>query len=63
MEINKILVLVNLDIDKKGELRQLVLTEEENNLLKELFTKGAICNELKVLPNPVESIILKKRYR
>ena len=61
MEINKILVLVNLDIDKKGELRQVVLTEDESNLLKTLFTKGAICNEIKVLSEVVESIVLKNK--
>lgn len=61
MKINKILVLVNLDIDKKGELRQVVLTEDENNLLKTLFIKGAICKEIKVLSEPVETIILKDK--
>ena len=49
MNINKILVLVSLDIDKKGELRQWVLSDDEMAILKHLFTKGAICDELKVL--------------
>lgn len=60
MQINKILVLVNLDIDKKGELRQLVLSDDEMAILKHLLTKGAICDELKVLEKPVETIELKK---
>lgn len=59
MEINKILVLVNLDIDKKGELRQVVLTEDESNFLKTLFIKGAICKQIKVLSESIESIILE----
>jgi hypothetical protein len=60
MKINKILVLVNLDIDEKGELRQLILSDEENKLLEQLLIKGAICKELRVLETPVESIILSK---
>ena len=48
MEVNKILVLINLDIDKKGELRQLLLTDKENELLKTLLIKGAFCDEIKL---------------
>ncbi len=59
MEVNKILVLINLDIDKKGELRQLVLTDKENELLKTLLIKGAFCDEIKLLDEPVGSIVLK----
>ena len=56
MNINKILVLVNLDVDTKGELRQLILADDEMAILKHLLTKGAICDELKVLEKPVETI-------
>lgn len=55
--INKILDL-NYKGFKEAYIRQ---TEDVNNLLKTLFIKGAICKEIKVLSEPVETIILKDK--